>query len=59
MTTGYWKMTYFQEGGVDRTADFSAYRFKYNTDYSVNAVKNGIMDNHATAARDQLPQIAE
>ncbi len=48
MTKGQWKMTSFLEGGVDRTADFSSYRFKYNTDFTMNAIKNGAIDKTGT-----------
>lgn len=48
MTTGQWKMTSFQENGMDRTADFSTYRFKYNTDKTVNAIKNGTIEKTGT-----------
>jgi hypothetical protein len=48
MTTGQWKITSFQENGVDRTADFSPYRFKYNTDNTVNAIKNGAIEKTGT-----------
>lgn len=48
MTTGQWKMTSFIEGGVDRTTDFSSYRFKYNTTYTVDAIKNGTIEKSGT-----------
>jgi len=48
MTTGQWKITSFQENGMDRTADFSPYRFKYNTDNTVNAIKNGAIEKTGT-----------
>ena len=33
---------------MDRTADFSPYRFKYNTDNTVNAIKNGAIEKTGT-----------
>lgn len=48
ITTGVWKMTSFQEGGVDRTADFAAYRFKFNSNSTVDAIKNGSIEKSGT-----------
>ena len=48
MTTGQWKMTSFTEGGVDRTPDFASYRFKYNTNYTVDAIRNGSIEKTGT-----------
>jgi hypothetical protein len=48
MTTGQWKMTSFTEGGVDRTADFANYRFKYNTNNTVDAIRNGAIEKSGT-----------
>lgn len=44
MTTGQWKMTSFTEGGVDRTADFASYRFKYYSNNTVDAIRNGSVE---------------
>lgn len=48
MTTGQWKMTLFTEGGTDRTAEFSTYRFKYNTNNTVDAIRNGTIEKSGT-----------
>lgn len=40
MTTGYWKMNNYTENGIDITTQWDGYLFKFNTDYSVNAMKN-------------------
>lgn len=48
MTTGQWKMTSFTEGGVDRTVDFANYRFKYNTNNTVDAIRNGTIEKSGT-----------
>jgi hypothetical protein len=48
MTNGQWKMTSFVEGGTDRTADFASYRFKYNTNNTVDAIRNGLIEKSGT-----------
>jgi len=48
MTTGQWKMTSFSEGGVDRTPDYAAYRFKYYSNNTVDAIKNGSVERSGT-----------
>lgn len=40
MTTGQWVVTSFTQNNNDITTSFSGYSFKYNTDKSVNAIKN-------------------
>ena len=44
MTTGKWKVTSFMEGGSDRTTEFQPYRFKYNTNNTVDAYRDGIIE---------------
>ena len=48
MTDGQWVITNFTSNGADITADFSGYSFKYNSDYTVNAIKNGSVENTGT-----------
>jgi hypothetical protein len=48
MTSGQWKMTSFSLNGTDRTSDFAVYRFKYNSNYTVDAVRNGIVERSGT-----------
>lgn len=44
MTDGQWKITSFTNGGNDITADFSAYRFKYYSNKTVDAINNGTVE---------------
>lgn len=48
MTSGQWKMTSFSLNGTDRTSDFANYRFKYNSNYTVDAILNGSIDRSGT-----------
>lgn len=48
MTNGQWKMTSFSMNGTDRTSDFASYRFKYNANYTVDAMLNGTLDRSGT-----------
>ena len=55
MTSGQWKITNFVHNGNNITADFSTYRFKYYKTKTVDAIKNGTVeqtgqwDGNATA----------
>ena len=44
MTNGYWKITSFTVNGTDITADFANYRFKYYENRTVDAIKNGSVE---------------
>ena len=44
MTDGYWKITNFTRNGTDITADYSAYKFKYYSNKTVDAIKNGTVE---------------
>jgi hypothetical protein len=48
MTTGQWIVTEFKQNGVDNTNSFSGYSFKYNTDRTVNAIKNSAVETTGT-----------
>ena len=45
MTDGQWIITTFISNGTNITTDFSAYRFQYFTNYTVNAIKSGNVEN--------------
>ena len=45
MTDGQWIITSFTSNGSDITADFSAYKFQYFSNYTVNAIKSGTVEN--------------
>lgn len=44
MTDGQWKVTSFTQNGVPITGDFSAYKFKYYSNKTVDAIKNGTVE---------------
>src|SRR5678815_1292014 len=45
MTDGQWVITSFISDGSNVTNDFSAYRFQYFDNYTVDAIKNGTVEN--------------
>ena len=45
MTDGQWVITSFISDGSNVTSDFSAYRFQYFDNYTVDAIKNGTVEN--------------
>ena len=45
MTDGQWVITTFISNGTNITTDFSAYRFQYFSNYTVNAIKSGNVEN--------------
>lgn len=44
MTNGQWKITSFVNDGTDITSDFSAYKFQYYKNKTVDAIKNGVTE---------------
>ena len=48
MTDGRWKMTSFSRNGVDISADFTNYRFKYYSNKTVDAINNGTVEKTGT-----------
>ena len=45
MTDGQWVITSFISDGANITDDFSTYRFQYFSNYTVNAINNGTVEN--------------
>jgi hypothetical protein len=45
MTDGQWVITSFISDGSNITDSFSTYRFQYFSNYTVNAIKNGTVEN--------------
>jgi len=45
MTDGQWVITSFISDGSNVTSDFSPYRFQYFDNYTVDAIKNGTVEN--------------
>ena len=48
MTDGQWAITNFVNNGFTITSDFSAYKFQYYSNYTVDAIKNGVVENTGT-----------
>ncbi len=48
MTDGQWAVTSFTQNGTNITADFTAYKFKYYSDKTVDAIKNGVVEKTGT-----------
>ena len=48
MTDGQWVITSFVNNGTVITSDFSAYKFQYFSNYTVDAIKNGVVENTGT-----------
>lgn len=56
MVSGQWKVTGFTKGGTDITSDFSPYKFQFKSDYSVDAINNGIVEKTGTWNADANAQ---
>ena len=48
MTDGQWAITNFTSNGTDITSDFTGYKFQYFNDYTVDAIKNGSVEETGT-----------
>jgi hypothetical protein len=48
MTDGQWKITSFTQNGANITSDFVSYHFKYYSNKTVYAVKNGTVEKTGT-----------
>ena len=48
MTDGQWGVTNFTLNGTNITADFAAYKFKYYSNKTVDAIKSGIVEKTGT-----------
>jgi hypothetical protein len=44
MTDGQWAITSFTQNGTDITSSFSGYKFKYYSNKTVDAIKNGSIE---------------
>jgi len=44
ITDGQWVVTNFVHNGSNITTDFSAYKFKYYSNKTVDAIKNGVVE---------------
>jgi len=52
MTSGLWVITSFTSNGTDITSDFANYKFQYFSNYTVNAINNGTVEETGTWAGD-------
>jgi hypothetical protein len=48
MTDGQWVITNFTTNGTDITTDFAGYKFQYFSNNTVEAIKNGSVENTGT-----------
>lgn len=48
MTDGQWKITSFTQNGANITSDFTSYQFKYYSNKTVDAIKNGTVEKTGT-----------
>lgn len=52
MTDGQWVVTSFVNNGTDVTTDFSSYKFQYYSNLTVEAIKNGSVEQTGSWAGD-------
>lgn len=48
VTTGQWKVTSFTRGGTETATDFTGYSFQFKDNYTVDAIRNGIVEKTGT-----------
>lgn len=48
MTDGQWVITSFEKNGVVMTQDFSGYKFQFHENYTVDAIKNAVVEKTGT-----------
>jgi hypothetical protein len=48
MTDGQWMITNFTQNGTNTTVDFASYKFKYYSNKTVDAIKNGTVEKTGT-----------
>ena len=48
MTDGHWVITSFTQNGSNITTDFTGYKFKYYSNKTVDAIKNGTVEKTGT-----------
>jgi hypothetical protein len=56
MVNGQWKVTGFNKGGTDVTADFAAYKFQFKNDLTVDAINNGSIEKTGSWNADAASQ---
>lgn len=48
MTNGQWVLTNFVHNSTNKTSDFSTYKFQFNSNRTVDAIKNGSVERSGT-----------
>lgn len=48
ITDGVWRITKYNKGGTDMTADFASYRFQFYMNYTVEAINSGTIETRGT-----------
>ena len=56
MTNGQWKVTNFNQGGMDITSDFAAYKFQFKPNLTVDAINNGSIEKTGSWNADASAQ---
>lgn len=56
ITSGFWKVTEFNKGGMYVTADFTGYKFQFKTDYTMDAINNGNIESTGTWIANPMAQ---
>lgn len=56
MVNGQWKVTNFNKGGTDMTANFASYKFQFKTDFTVDAINNGTIEKTGIWTADAAAQ---
>ena len=48
ITNGHWRIANFTKGSTNLTTEFSEYKFQFQSNYTVNAIKNGSVSASGT-----------
>jgi hypothetical protein len=56
MVNGQWKVTNFTKGAIDKTTDFGPYKFQFKTNFTVDAINNGTVEETGSWNADASAQ---
>lgn len=56
MVNGQWKVTSFNKGGTNKTADFTPYMFQFKSNFTVDAINNGNVEKTGSWNADASAQ---
>ena len=56
MENGQWKVTNFNKGSNDITANFASYNFQFKSNYTVDAINSGSVEKTGTWNADATAQ---